>query len=219
MEFAERFRGYLPVVVDLETGGFDRDRNPLLEIGCTFLNWSDDTLSLEDSHAWNVEPFCGSEADPASLKITGIDLDDPERNAMPEKEALQTFFKLVRQRMKQAGCRRAVLVAHNAAFDQGFLLSASERSGIKRSPFHPFTAIDTASLAAVAYGHTVLSEACRRAGIVFENASAHRAAYDAEQTARLFCKIVNAWPYDVAFDGPHAAPSDAEQAQGLSDPD
>ena len=197
MELADRFRGYLPVVVDLETGGFDRHKNPLLEIGCTFLNWADDTLALGDSFSWNIEPFPDSEIDPASLKITGIDLNDPDRDAFVEKDALQEFFKIVRQQLKQVNCTRAVMVAHNAAFDQAFLLSAIERTGIKRSPFHPFTTIDTASLAAVAYGHTVLSEACRRAGIEFQNANAHRAAYDAEQTAQLFCKIVNTWPYEI----------------------
>ena len=183
------------MVVDLETGGFDRNTNPLLELACAFVDWREEELCVGEKHTWQVEPFCGSEIDPASLKVTGIDLEDPDREAYSEKEVVQEFFKLVRTHMKRANCSRAVMVAHNASFDLAFLQAACERSSINRSPFHPFTAIDTASLAAVAYGHTVLSEACRRAGIEFNNAHAHRAAYDTAQTATLFCKIVNAWPF------------------------
>ena len=194
MEFKERFRGYLPVVMDLETGGFDRRVHALLELGCYFLNWEDDQLTVGEGHLWEVTPFEGAEIDPASAKVTGIDVNAPDRNSHDEKFVLAECFKLVRARMKAAGCHRAILVAHNAAFDQGFLGAACERQQIKRNPFHPFSTLDTAALAAVAYGHTVLSEACRRAGMEFDNSSAHSAAYDAERTAQLFCRMVNMWP-------------------------
>ena len=193
MNFSDRFRGYLPVVVDLETGGFDTIKNPILELACTFLQWQDETISIARHESWNVRPFADSYIDPASLKVTGIDLDDPARLAADEKVVLGEFFKLVRGEMKSSGCHRAIMVAHNAAFDQGFVNAACLRTGIKRNPFHPFSTLDTASLAAVAYGHNVLSEACRRAGLSFDNEKAHNAAYDAERTARLFCQMVNDW--------------------------
>jgi ribonuclease T len=91
-----------------------------------------------------------------------------------------------------------VIVAHNAAFDAGFISGVCTRQAIKRNPFHPFTTVDTAALGAVAYGHTVLQELCRRAGIAFDQSRAHSAAYDAERTAELFCAIVNGWPIDTA---------------------
>jgi len=196
MNLNERFRGYLPVVVDMETGGFDNAVNPLLELACTFLHWESDTLHVASQTCWHVEPFAGSEVNPASLRITGINLDDPQRQALEESTAIKEFFKLVRTAMKTHGCHRAIMVAHNASFDQGFLNAACERNNLKRNPFHPFTALDTASLAAVAYGHTVLSEACMRAGINFDQSLAHDAAYDAERTAQLFCHMVNGWPFD-----------------------
>ena len=195
MQLNERFRSYLPVVVDLETGGFDSENNPLLELACTFVNISDEQLCAADSHEWCISPFEGSVADPASLKVTGIDLTDPNRNGQDEHEAITEFFQLIRKEMKEQKCKRAIMVAHNASFDHGFLHAAASRCAIKRSPFHPFTTIDTASLSAVAYGHTVLSEACKRAGIDFNNQNAHSAAYDTARTADLFCKIVNQWPY------------------------
>jgi len=193
MNLNDRFRGYLPVVVDLETGGFDNQANALLEVACTFLKWEEDEISIREHCAWSVNPFPDAVIEPASLRVTGIDLEDPDRAAQDEKVVLIDFFQRVRQAMKAAACHRAILVAHNAAFDQGFLNSACVRTGIKRNPFHPFTTLDTASLAAVAYGHTVLSEACRRAGISFDNARAHDAAYDVDRTAHLFCQMVNAW--------------------------
>ncbi len=205
MELAERFRGYLPVVVDLETGGFNSTTNPLLELACAFLTIRQDKLVARSQHAWTVAPFEGSEIDPASLKVTGIDLEDPNRRGLNEADAVSDFFKLVRQQMKQHSCTRAIMVAHNAAFDHGFLHAVCARCNINRSPFHPFSTIDTASLAAVAYGHTVLSEACKRAGIEFSAQQAHSAAYDTARTASLFCQIVNSWPYSGYSDMDSAA--------------
>ena len=186
MEISDRFRGYLPVVVDLETGGFSKDDNPILEVACSFVTMRDGQLCVKDNANWSLEPFEGSHIEPASLKVTKIDLDDPNRNALDEREALVEFFKTVRDEMKFAGCHRAIVVAHNASFDQGFLNAACERLKIKRNPFHPFTALDTATLGALAFGHTVLSEACRRAGLDFSEVQAHNASYDAERTAELF---------------------------------
>ena len=195
MEISDRFRGYLPVVVDLETGGLSKQDNPILEVACSFVTMRDGQLCIKDSASWSLEPFEGSHIEPASLKVTKIDLDDPNRNALDEREALVEFFKTVRDEMKFAGCHRAIMVAHNASFDQGFLNAACERLKLKRNPFHPFTALDTATLGALAFGHTVLSEACRRAGLDFSEVQAHNAVYDAERTAELFCHIVNAWPF------------------------
>ncbi len=198
MLLAERFRGYLPVVVDLETGGFDSTVNPLLELACQFVVFEEGELIPKELAHWAVAPFPGAEVDPASARVTGIDADDPNREAVPENDAVRHFFKAVRREMKAQGCTRAIMVAHNAAFDHNFLASVTERCQIKRSPFHPFSTIDTAALAAVAYGHTVLSEACKRAGIEFDNSEAHSAAYDVARTTELFCGIVNRWPYQPA---------------------
>lgn len=193
---SERFRGFLPVVVDLETGGFDPESNPILEIAAVQVRYVG--ARLEPGERWQraVHPYPGGVLNPAALKVTGIDPLDPERNAVGEAEALRELFRQVRQAMKQHGCQRAILVAHNASFDQQFLNRAVTRTQVKRNPFHPFSFIDTASLAAVAYGHTVLSEACARADIGFDRDRAHNALYDAERTAELFCAVVNAW-------GPH----------------
>ena len=192
-EMSARFRGFLPVVIDLETGGFDKDVNAVLQIAAVSLELAADDLVIDQIRSWNVIPHPETEVEEASLRITGIDLADPERDALSEEEAVRELFRFVRREVRRNACERAVLTAHNAHFDHGFVTTAAERNGVKRNPFHPFTVIDTASLAAVAYGHTVLSEACTRAGIPFEGGLAHAAHYDAEATARLFCLIVNNW--------------------------
>ena len=187
----DRFRGYLPVILDLETGGFDSRCNPILELACAFVSMESGQLQICEEFSWAVSPFSGAIIEESSLKITGINLDDPDRIQMEEKAAINGLFKLIRKKIKSEECTRAIMVAHNASFDQGFLHAACDRTGIKRNPFHPFSTIDTVSLAAIAFGHTVLSESCGRAGLEFDESKAHQAAYDANRTAALFCKIVN----------------------------
>jgi len=191
MEMKARFRGYLPVVIDLETGGFDSRANAVLEIAAITLDFEDDRLVVGGRHHWAVAPHPNTSIEPASLQVTGIDLDDPGRAAVAEARAVRQLFRVVRAEVKRHGCQRAIVTAHNAHFDHRFLHAAATRNGIKRSPFHPFSVMDTVALAAVAYGHTVLREACTRAGIAYDPDSAHAAHYDAEVTAALFCAVVN----------------------------
>jgi ribonuclease T len=189
---AERFRGFLPVVVDVETGGFNARTDALLEIAAVILALDPaGRLVRSATHAWHVTPFQGANLEPAALQVTGIDPHHPLRPAIPEREALQRIFREVRAAMSAAGCTRAVLVGHNAHFDLGFLNEAIARTEIKRSPFHPFAIFDTATLAGVALGQTVLARAAVAAGLGWDNGAAHSAVYDAEITADLFCEIVN----------------------------
>lgn len=201
---SNRFRGFLPVAVDIETSGFDANRHGILEIAAVTFEFLNGELVIDQRLRWAVRPFAAAAIDQASLKITGIDLDDHDRGAIGEKNALTEMFKVVRKAVKRHGCQRAILLAHNAAFDAGFLRKAVERTRVKRDPFHPFSTLDTASIAAVAYGHTVLSEACARAGIPYEKDKAHSALYDAERCALLFCKVVNTW--DALSPNPIRAP-------------
>jgi ribonuclease T len=191
---ARRFRGFLPVVVDIETAGFNARRDALLEIAAVTLTM--DTrgyISRQETFACHIEPFPGANLDEESLAFTGIDPYNPFRMAKPEREALETVFKPIRRSIKDSGCNRAVLVGHNASFDLSFLNAAVNRTGIKRNPFHPFSTFDTVSLAALAYGQTVLARAVQAAGFEWNSEKAHSAIYDAEQTADLFCIIINRW--------------------------
>lgn len=191
---ADRFRGFLPVVVDVETGGFDCERHALLEIAAIPIEVdADGFLSPGEVAASHVDPFPGAEIDPKSLEITGIVLDHPFRMARQEREALDHVFAKVRAAVRRHGCQRAILVGHNAHFDLGFLNAAVKRTGHKRNPFHPFSTFDTVTLAGMAYGQTVLSRAAQAAGIGWDASEAHSAIYDTEQTARLFCNILNRW--------------------------
>ncbi|TXS96429.1 ribonuclease T [Parahaliea maris] len=190
----ERFRGFLPVVVDLETGGFNAGTDAILEIAASIVRMDDEgLLSVHRTVSYNVKPFEGANIEQAALDFTGIDPWHPFREAVSEDEALTEIFRVVRKEIRDQGCNRAILVGHNAHFDAGFVNAAVERCSIKRNPFHPFSHFDTATLAGLAYGQTVLARACSEAGIAFDNNEAHSAAYDAERTAELFCEIVNRW--------------------------
>ena len=197
---AQRFRGFLPVVVDVETGGFDARTAALLEIAAVTLYMDErGRLRLADTLSCHVEPFPGSTLDPKALAFTGIDPHHPFRNALPEREALQTIFQPVRRAVNASGCKRAILVGHNAFFDLGFINAAAERASIKRNPFHPFSTFDTVSLAGLAFGQTVLARAADAAGLDWQEAEAHSAIYDAQKTADLFCAIVNRWEHHFPF--------------------
>lgn len=204
---AQRFRGFLPVIIDVETGGFNPQTDALLEIAAVTVRLDENgMMHRHNTFSFHIEPFEGANIEKAALDFTGIDLDSPERMAEPELMALTDMMQAVRRAVKESGCTRAVVVGHNAHFDLNFLNAAIERCDIKRSPFHPFSVFDTATLAGLAFGQTVLAKACRCAGLEFSNSAAHSAAYDAEKTADLYCHIVNkwkefgGWPIEIAVD-------------------
>lgn len=188
----ERFRGFFPVIVDVETGGFNAATDALLELAAVTTGFdAQGRLEIKNSYHFNIEPFDGANIEQKALDFTGIDPTNPLRGAISEQKALKGLFKDLRTEQKEAECNRCVLVGHNSWFDLSFLNAASERANIKRNPFHPFTSFDTASLSALMLGHTVLAQACDLAGIEFSQKEAHSALYDATKTAELFCLLVN----------------------------
>jgi ribonuclease T len=189
---ARRFRGFLPVVVDVETGGFNARTDALLQIAAVLVDiGADGRLKRGATYSYHVKPFEGANIEPAALQVNRIDPWHPLRPAIDERDALQRIFKEVRAAMKLAGCRRSILVGHNSWFDLGFLNAAVERAAVKRNPFHPFSSFDTATLGGAALGQTVLAKAATLAGLGWDGASAHSATYDAEQTTDLFCYVCN----------------------------
>ncbi|MCP4390388.1 MAG: ribonuclease T [Gammaproteobacteria bacterium] len=189
---SQRFRGYLPVVVDVETGGFNESTDALLQVAAVLID-IDETgqLFCTETVSCHVNPFEGANLEPKSMEVNGIDVDHPFRLALDEKQALPKIFKPVRNAIKNQGCNKAILVGHNAHFDLKFINAAAARAGIKRNPFHPFSTFDTVTLSGLAYGQTVLARSIRSAGMEWDSSEAHSAVYDAEMTATLFCKVVN----------------------------
>ena len=213
---ASRFRGFLPIAVDVETGGFNARTDALLELAAVMIDMTPTgELKPGATFRYHVQPFHGSRIDPASLAVNGIDPNHPLRPAMPEKEALTQLFREIRKTVRDTGCTRAVLVGHNASFDLGFLNAAVARADIKRNPFHPFSCFDTATLGGVALGQTVLSRAVTAAGLSWDSSEAHSAIYDAERTAALFCTICNRFRsmYEEAVErAPQLVTADYESA-------
>lgn len=195
MLIKDRIRGYLPVVIDIETGGFNDNTDAMLEI-CSIMIGVDDkgVFYPKDPQHFHIEPFKGANLEPSALKFNGIDVYNPLRMAVTEKSALSEIFQAVHAEIKTEECTRAILVGHNAFFDLGFLRAATKRSKLK-SPFHQFSTIDTVSLSALYYGETVLAKAMRVANIEWSDANAHSALYDTQKTAELFCQIFNAQQY------------------------
>lgn len=213
----ERFRGFMPVVVDVETAGFNAQTDALLEIACIpiVMDEQGQLIQGEPLNA-HIEPFIGANLEPAALKFTGINPESPFRKAISEDEkvALRRIFKALKEVRRQYECRQCILVGHNAHFDLGFLNAAIARTNSKNhSPFHAFSVLDTASLSALAYGHTVLARTCVMAGIEFDNNHAHSALYDTQKTAELFCKIFNELPMLTAMPSVDAEIESAETSE------
>ncbi|WP_232221250.1 ribonuclease T [Pseudidiomarina salinarum] len=207
VQMKQRFRGYLPVVIDVETGGFNPRTDALLEIAAVTLKFDKQgQLHPDQTVHFHVEPFEGANIEQAAIDFNGINPHSALRGAVAEEYALKELFKPIRKAQKEAGCQRCVLVGHNATFDHNFLMAAAERVNLKRNPFHPFVTFDTTALAALTLGQTVLIKACQAAGIPFDTQQAHGALYDTERTAELFCYIVNhyqqlgGWPRSTTTD-------------------
>ncbi len=200
LSFGGRFRGFLPVVIDMETGGFNHHTDALLEVAAVTLRFdADGMLTPHSTYGWHVNPFEGANLEPASLEVNGIDPNLPFRQAIAvdEKKCLDELFLIVRKEMKANKCKRAILVGHNAAFDLNFLNAAVQRIAKKRNPFHPFSTFDTVTLAAMAYQQTVLARSVKAAGFPWDANEAHSAVYDTEKTADLFCNIINQWEQNI----------------------
>ena len=204
-----RFRGFLPVVVDVETAGFNPKRDALLEVGAVIVGVDEvGEWQCQQTLSRHVLPFPGANLDEAALEFTGIDPYHPFRMAVSESEALEAMFDMVRKEVLVQHCSRAILVGHNPSFDLSFIQAAVKRCGIKRNPFHSFSTFDTATLGGLIYGQTVLARAVTAAGLAWDAESAHSALYDAERTAALFCNIVNRWD---AVQGDQPVPSKASE--------
>ena len=196
IDIGKRFRSFLPVVVDVETAGFNAKKDALLEVAAVILRMDEEGhLYCAESISENIIPFPGANLDEAALKFTGINPYNPFRMEKDEPTALREIFSVIRREVKETKCTRAILVGHNPTFDLGFINAATERNKIKKNPFHQFSTFDTATLGGLAFGQTVLSKACAVAGIHWDDDKAHSALYDTEQTAKLFCHIVNQWAF------------------------
>lgn len=198
MALKDRFRKFLPVVVDVETAGFNAQTDALLEIACIpVLLDAHGVFYPGEPYNAHIEPFEGANLEPSALAFTGIDPNNPMRKAIAEDEktALRRIFKGLKEVRRDEGCRQCVLIGHNAHFDLAFLNAAVLRTNSKNhNPFHNFSVFDTVTLSALAFGQTVLARACKAAGLEFDGNNAHSALYDTQKTAELFCHILNHYP-------------------------
>lgn len=98
---SRRFRGFLPVVVDVETAGFNPERDALLEVAAVILTMDDDGwVRRAETHVQQIDPFEGANLEQSALDFTGIDPWNPEREAVPEREGLSEIFSPIRKAVK-----------------------------------------------------------------------------------------------------------------------
>ncbi|QJC32795.1 ribonuclease T [Enterobacteriaceae endosymbiont of Donacia semicuprea] len=191
---SSRFRGFYPVVIDIETSGFNSKYNAILEISLITLKMNNGWLEKNEMLHFHILPFNGSHISKDALAFNGININTSLRGAITENKALKIIFSKISQDIKKNRCKKAVIVAHNASFDHSFIMEAIKRTKMENyNPFHSFVTFDTASMSGLILGQTVLAKSCHAMGISFDNNQAHSALYDTNRTAELFCKLVNKW--------------------------
>jgi len=159
------------VVFDIETTGFSPRKNRIIEIGAVKV----ENGKIVDRFSEFVNPEL-----PIPYRIeqlTGIN-DAMVRNAAPIERVLPDFL---------AFCGDSAVVAHNAAFDTGFIRENAHAQGLAYAP----TILDTVSLAHVLLpklNRYKLDTVAKALGVSLQNH--HRAVDDAECTAGIFLKFI-----------------------------
>ena len=175
------------VFVDTETTGLDARTHEIIEIGLIRVsqNWQGENPEFAVVSQWSVKihPRNIATADPDPLRVNGYNVADWSE-AVTIEEALKTFVE------KTDG---AIMVAHNVAFDAGFLDTNFSKYGIvNKMHYHR---LDTVSMAYSVIRNTPpvvrysLAELCKYFGIVNENP--HSALADARADFEVFKKLMN----------------------------
>ena len=160
------------VVFDLETTGFSSEHDRIIEIGAVKYQ----NRRRVDSFSCFVNPKIPI---PFRIeKLTGIN-DSMLIDAQTIEEVLPKFIEF---------CEGAVLVAHNADFDSGFIKTkAKQVMGIDKE----YTVVDTVALARVLLpqlNRYKLDTVAKAVGVSLENH--HRAVDDADCCAGIFIKFM-----------------------------
>ena len=160
------------VVFDLETTGFSSEHDRIIEIGAVKYQ----NRRRVDSFSCFVNPEIPI---PFRIeKLTGIN-DSMVIDAQTIEEVLPKFIEF---------CEGAVLVAHNADFDSGFIKTkAKQVMGIDKE----YTVVDTVALARVLLpqlNRYKLDTVAKAVGVSLENH--HRAVDDADCCAGIFIKFM-----------------------------
>ena len=159
------------VVFDIETTGLSPRYNKIIEIGAVRIKDG----RIQDRYSQFINPEVPI---PYSItKLTSIN-DNMVMEAPTIEEVLPQFFEFVGD---------AILVAHNASFDTGFIKEFAKRQGLS----FDYTIVDTMTLAHILIpelGKYTLDRLCKQFNVSLENH--HRACDDAAATAEIFVKML-----------------------------
>ncbi|MFC4452429.1 3'-5' exonuclease [Deinococcus sonorensis] len=170
------------VVFDLETTGLSPERDGIVEIGAMRIR--DGQVQPTEIYQTLVRPT-DAQGQPLSIpwytqRVHGIS-DQMVRHAPTVEQVLPDFLDFVGD---------AAVVAHNVAFDSGFIRTAARRHGLI---WQPARELCTVQLSRAAFprekGHK-LDLLAQRLGLEFEAGGRHRSLGDVRVTAEAFVQLM-----------------------------
>ncbi len=169
--------------LDLETTGFDVEKQEIIEIGVVIINQQNGILcDILEEFEIKIQPEHIETADAEALSINGYNEAD-WMFAVSLKQAMEMLSE------KTKDC---VMVAHNVSFDYSFLAKAFSITGVENKMF--YAKIDTISFA-FAKLHKLenaprlnLKSLCEYFGV--ENDRAHTALADTRATVEVYRKLL-----------------------------
>ncbi len=160
------------VVFDIETTGLSKKKCKIIEIGAVRVNSAGKEIGRFSEFVNPEEPI------PYEIELLTSINDQMVMDAPTIEVILPKFLEFSKD---------AILVAHNATFDTGFIHEFCDRLGLD----YPFPALDTMTLSYVLLpqlGRYNLDRLCKHFGVV--NAHHHRACDDADVTAKIFVRLL-----------------------------
>ena len=174
------------IVFDTETTGLDNQQDRVIEIGAVEL---ENRFPTGRSFHVYLNPQ-GRPIHPDAERVHGISAD-----FLKDKPVFSDIAGDF-----DAFCDGAVLVAHNATFDMGFI--NAERARLGQGPVDPALVIDSLAIARRRHplAQNSLDALCKRYGIDNSHRTKHGALLDAELLAEVYIELVTGKQAALGFD-------------------
>ena len=181
--------------IDVETTGLDETKNDIVQLVCII---TDDTQTELDRFSLKWRPPASTEYSQGALDKTGLTVETIEAYPINYLEAHTQFTDFLAKHVNRYDKNdKLIFVAYNAPFDDKFVRSWFNKAGDSYYGsffWHPALCVMQMSMFFLRNHRPALKSMrlgylCESAGLGWDESLAHDAAYDIEQTLKLFTWI------------------------------